>query len=381
MSLTDEIYRELLDGLEKGSLDWQQFLTKHSNSKGPLYNAIARFFSEVGAKVTALHDEKNRVQNELNQTELRLDSLDQKTKEGESNIASLEKRENVLNGQAESLEVKLAEKSEVVKHLAELEKLGFNTERLGQLVETLREIGVKHAVKGKEAVRKFFDDLKDYDLVLGAELQLRGLKTQIATKKLEAKNWQAKEETLRRKHDNSKEATEAVLAILAKGIKASQIVTWHQILNRFQTVEQFEKSLAQYGDITKLLRARQEEAENGELRLAKIQSHVKTLEKERVKIEGAIDAIRVAGVKQLETIAEAAKKQLEAMSADGVERIRAVGQKIGGELGSFLDQLDSSFDRVFETGRIYETMKQNMQKYQPLKDALESHRDVSEQPK
>ncbi len=44
MSLTDEIYRELLDGLED-NLDWQQFLAKHSASKGPLYNAIDRFFT------------------------------------------------------------------------------------------------------------------------------------------------------------------------------------------------------------------------------------------------------------------------------------------------------------------------------------------------
>jgi len=33
MSLTDEIYLELLDGLEN-NLDWQQFIAKYSASKG-----------------------------------------------------------------------------------------------------------------------------------------------------------------------------------------------------------------------------------------------------------------------------------------------------------------------------------------------------------
>ena len=61
MSLTDDIYRELSDGWDKG-LDWQQFITKYSNSKGPLYNAIRRFFTEVGIKIAALNEENNRVQ-------------------------------------------------------------------------------------------------------------------------------------------------------------------------------------------------------------------------------------------------------------------------------------------------------------------------------
>jgi len=83
MSITDEIYRELSDGLGKG-LDWQQFLAKHSNSKGPLYNAIGRFSTEVELKIRDLNEERNRVQIELDQAGLRLDSLDRKIKEGES---------------------------------------------------------------------------------------------------------------------------------------------------------------------------------------------------------------------------------------------------------------------------------------------------------
>ena len=168
MSLTDEIYRELSDGLEKG-LDWQPFVSKYSNSKGPLYNAIRRFFTEVELKIRALNEERNRVQSELDQAGLMLDSLDRKIKEGESNIASLEDRENVLKGQVETLEVKLAAKSELVKHLAELEKLGFDSERLRQLEEDLKEIGMRHGLRGQQTVDKFFDDLKDYEAVLGAE--------------------------------------------------------------------------------------------------------------------------------------------------------------------------------------------------------------------
>jgi len=366
MSLTDEIYRELSDGLEN-NLDWQQFMVKHSASKGPLYNAIGRFFTEVGPKIAALKEEGSRVQSELDQTGLTLDSLDRKIKEAESNITSLEDRKNILNGQVETLEAELAKKSESAKHLAELERLGFNIERLNLLRDTLRQTGAKHGFKSKEAVSKFFGDLKDYDLVLEAEVQLKGLQTQIETKKLEAENWQAKEEALKREYYNLKEAIEAVHTFFNKGIKLRQIIAWHQTLTRFQTVEQFDQCLAQYGNITKLLNARKEETESYELKLAKAQSQVETLEKERARIEGSIDALKEAGVKQLTTLANREKNE-----------IRGVGQEVRNEFNDFFNRLDALVKKVFEIGEEFERTRQELQKYEGLKTALESHAAASE---
>ena len=220
----------------------------------------------------------------------------------------MEERKNVLNEQIETLETKLAEKSEVIKQVGELGKFGFDIERLRQLRETLTEIGVKHGLKGKEAVGKFFHDLKDYEVVLEAESILKGLQTQIETEKLEAENWQVKEEALRRKHDDLKEAIAAIYALRAKGIKVSQIMTWQRILNRFETLEQFDEDLSRYGDLIKLLNTRKGETESYELRLAQVQSQVETLDKERTKIEAAIDALKVAGVKELKGMTEATGK-------------------------------------------------------------------------
>ena len=299
VSLTDEIYAELVDGLKTG-LDWTHFLAKHNASKGPLYNAIGRFFNELEPKVKAA----NEVQAQLDQAGLKLESLDEKIEEATSNVARLEDTKNTLNEQIETLEARLDEKSELATHLAELGKLGFDLERLRQLQETLAEIGTKHGLKGKQAVTKFFDDLKDYEAILGGELQLKGLQTQIETKKLEAENWQAKEETLRRKHDDLKEAVGAVHALRTRGVKVGQIITWHRILNRFETADQFDESLARHGDVAKLLNAMKQETEDYEMRLAKVQSQVETLQKERARIEAAIEALKVAGVKEVKAMAE-----------------------------------------------------------------------------
>jgi len=378
MSLTDEIYRELSGGLEN-NLDWQQFMVKHSASKGPLYNAIGRFFTEVGPKIAALKEEESRVQSELDQAGLRLDSLDQREKEAESNISSLEDRENILNGQVETLEAELAKKSKFAKHLAELEKLGFNIERLNLLRDTLRQTGANHGLNSKETVSKFFGYLKDYDLVLEAEVQLKGLRTQIETKKLEAENWQAKEEALKRKHNDLKEAIEAVGALRAKNIKVSQIVAWQQILTRFQTVEEFDQCLAQYGDITKLLNVRKEETESYELKLAKAQSQVETLEKERARIEGAIDALKEAGVKELKVMTGEATKQLKMLADREINEIRAVGQRGEKVFSDFFTRFDALAEKVFEVGQKYENTRQELRKYEDLKDILESHAAASEE--
>jgi len=377
MSLTDDIYRELSDGRDKG-LDWQQFITKYSNSKGPLYNAIRRFFTEVGIKIVALNEEKSRVQSELDQAGLTLDQLYRQIKEAEASLAPLEEEKNALNEGIETLETELAEKSGLSKHLADLEKLGFDSERLRQLEEALKEIGTRHGLRGQQTVSKFFGDLKDYDLVLEAEVQLKGLQTQIETKKLKAENWQAKEEALKRKHHDLKEAIEAVGALRAKNIKVSQIVAWQQILNRFQTVERFDQNLAQYGDITKLLNARKEEAESCELRLAKAQSQVETLEKERVKIEEAIDALKVAGVKQLKAMTEEGTKQMKALTVTEIREIRAVGQRGEKVFSDLFTRFDALAEKAFKIGQEFEGTWQELRKYEGVRNVLESHAAASE---
>jgi len=376
LSLTEQIYQELVDGLKTG-LDWPHFLAEHKDSKGPTYNAIGRFFNDMGPKVKALGE----VQAKLDAGGLTLDSLDQKIKEAESNVAFLQERENTLNQQIETFETKLAEKSGVIKQVVELGKLGYDIERLRQLREALTEIGAKNGLTGKEAVSKFFDDLKDYDTKAGFEREIQRLETITETKKLEAKRWQAEEEALRRKHDDLKEVIGAVHALRAKGVKVSQIPTWQRIFNQIESVEQFEKSLTQYGGITRLLNARKEEAESYKLKLAKAQSQAETLEKERARIEARIDALKVAGVKQLEAMTEAAERQLKAVAANEIKETQDVAREIRSEFATFLTQLDKLLEKAVHLGQELERSKQEMQRYEGVKNTLESHAVAMEEAK
>ncbi len=108
-------------------------LAKYSASKGPLYNALGRVITGVEANIRALSEKKVEVQEELDQAGLKLDSLDQNIKEAERNVARLEDRKNTLDQQTETLEAKLAENIDLTKQISELERHGFDAERLRQL--------------------------------------------------------------------------------------------------------------------------------------------------------------------------------------------------------------------------------------------------------
>jgi len=125
--------------------------------------------------------------------------------------------------------------------------------------------------------------------------------------------------------------------------------------------------------VTKLLKAKEEETESYELRLTKAQSQLETLEKERVKIEGAIDVLKVTGVKELKAMAEEATKQMKALAATEIREIRAVGQEVRAELIDYLTRLDTSNQKVFDIGQEFERIRQELQKYESVKDILESH--------
>jgi chromosome segregation ATPase len=163
-----------------------------------------------------------------------------------------------------------------------------------------------------------------------------------------------------------------------RGIKPGQIITWARILNQFETIEQFDESLRQYGDMIKLASVRKEEAESYELRLTKTQSQVQTLEKERAKIEGAIESLRVTVVKELKAMTEETEKQIKAVAASEVREIQAVGQSAKSQFDDCLTQLNALIGRAYQLGEKIGQMGMHLEKYEAVKDILDSHAAASE---
>ncbi|MBA7628208.1 hypothetical protein ES703_35684 [subsurface metagenome] len=92
----------------------------------------------------------------------------------------------------------------------------------------------------------------------------------------------------------------------------------------------------------------------------------------------AIDALKVAGIKQLEAMAEATAKQLKAVAASEIKEARAVAREIRSEFATFFTQLDALAKKVFELGQEFGKIEGELQKYEGVKGTLESHAVAAE---
>ena len=385
-TLTDEIYDELVDGLKTG-LDWAHFLAKYSASKGPLYNAIGQFFRDMEQKVRASKEVQEKLDQaglKLDQAGLKLDSLKQTIKEVEGNLMQLEEKRDVLNEQNKTLEVKLEQKSELVQQVVEMEKLGFDIEKLTELKGAVTQIGAKHGLKGKEAIAKFFDDLKDYDVVLEAGVLLAGLNTQIETRKMEAEKWHAETEKIERQYKEFKEVTDAMGALLRCGVKAEQVISWNNSLDSIGGVEELEKGLGRYGSIQKLLAAKKREGKHLDTTLAKLRGQVDVLKEEKSEVEGAIKTLRASGIAEIGKLKVEAEGSMKALrtsvlddikevSQTGVEKIaevahaggdslQQVGETAEGELKRCLSLVDELLARAVEAGKMVAQVEEKLDK-------------------
>jgi chromosome segregation ATPase len=322
MTLTEQIYDELMNGLYKG-VDWEEFLGKYGASKGPLYNAIGRVIQNVGAQVKALGEDKRKAQEEVNQSGLMLDSLNQNIKEAKSilqaktdELSVAEEKRSSLEGQIERLKRELDEKNEFIKQVGEIEKFGFDIEKLRELKDALTEIGAKRGLKGKEAVGKFFDDLKDYDARTSFEIEIQRLETIIATRKLEAENWQAEAERMERQSRHLKEAIDAIQALVKRGIRPKQIVCWNNVLTSSGGVEKLEDSLQRYGSIEKLLDAKKIEGKRLDTKVAELSGKLNELKEQKAEIEGSIKVLRASTIAEIERVAQTGLETLRTQKAE-----------------------------------------------------------------
>jgi hypothetical protein len=117
-----------------------------------------------------------------------------------------------------------------------------------------------------------------------------------------------------------------------------------------------------------LLKAEKEEAKNWESKRVKAQSQTGTLEKRRVEVEAAIEVQKEAGIKELKDVAAAQ-----------IREIRSVSQEARRQFSSLTSQIDASFQKVFELGGEFELRRQELQKYEGIKDVLESHASSEEE--
>ena len=384
MTLTEEIYAELKNGLWTG-LNYDGLRSKYEKSKGPFYNALQMVLAETAAEMTKLSSELKALREKGDEEKAKLESLADQQKKAvdeikarQQEIEALEREEQAIKTKIQELNAELDASAGLQNRARELEKMGFDSEKLQRLRDIIVEIGTKQGQKPDGAIAGFFSDLQGYDAKLGFEREIQRLGTITETKKLEAENWQAKAERLESQYRNLKEAIDAMQALLKRGVKAEQIVSWNGIVSKLGGPEELQDKLGQYKSMSELLNARKEEAEAYRLRLTKAKSQLETLEKEKTKIEAAIDALKVAGLEQVRAMTDEATKQLKAQVAKEVKEIQVVGQSAKSQLDDYLTQLNIVTERAYQLGEKIGQMRMHLEKYEAVRDILESHAVASE---
>jgi chromosome segregation ATPase len=352
MSVTDEIYTQLKDGLWIG-LDYDELRLKHEKSKGPFYNALQLVVADASAEITSLSSEMKALKGKTEKEKAKLDTLvDQQDKvsdsikTGQQEIEALMTEEQAIKARIEAISAELQTNECLLGQADALRKMGFDDERLRQLSAVLIEIGAKHGQKPSDAIAKFFTDLQDYDTKVGFEREIERLAAISETKQLESENWQAKVQKLERQFASRKEAIGTVQVLFKQGVRGKQILSWNKIVSTVGGAENFEKDLRQYKTISAVIDAKNKEHVSCEKKIRELEAKVKALNEQKAEIEAGIKSLSVTGVRNIAELSEQATSELKSLSATSVNQVATVGEQAIAQLTSLLVEIRNETKRL-----------------------------------
>jgi len=158
MSLTEDIYHELKNGLWTG-LDYDGLRLKYEKNKSSFYNALQMVFTDARAEITKLSSELKALKEKGDEEKAKLEGLaDQQAKAvaeieaRRQEIEALEAQEQTLKAKIHELSAELDRSTGLLNQAEELEKMGFDSEKLQQLSDVTVEIGTKQGLKPDEAI-------------------------------------------------------------------------------------------------------------------------------------------------------------------------------------------------------------------------------------
>jgi hypothetical protein len=108
--------------------------------------------------------------------------------------------------------------------LNELEIRGFGIKELRTLIHMLNEIGMEHHQTFDEIRKKYFDDVKNYDEVIGSRTEIEKLKKEL-------KNLEVQTMKERQKYNAYPDVIDSIIRLTGSGISEEDIVNIDKILS------------------------------------------------------------------------------------------------------------------------------------------------------
>lgn len=295
-SLTEQIYLELLEGVEKG-LDWGEFLAKYGKNKGSLYNAFSRALPQLRARCEKLFAEirekegrRKEIDRDMALGEERKRELDQATREAETSFKKFEKANAEVKERLRGYEREIQDKEALASSLSRLEESGFSPERLEELGKKVGEIGTSHRLAPDEAVNKFFDELKLWDERVWLEAEVERLTSR--------KNQTEKRlEEIEKSYQGKKAAIEALEELGKHGVGTGRILLWNQIVRSARVeVSELEREIEKWSSLREANKAEEEKKKKLDAETVTARASLQELDSRKAEIEGAIRAIMEEGV-------------------------------------------------------------------------------------
>jgi hypothetical protein len=289
-------------------------------------------YGDINQLAQQLHAARQRLADEEGKIKERIE-------EGEQAVTEVEERERGARDRLSQLEQEVNARAGLLSNAEELEKLGLDATRLGDLCAAVTQISAKHGAGREEALQRFFGELKKYDAALGFQAEAKRWETIAETKKLEAERFKAQRDGLEMRYQERKEAVDAMESLLKQGVKPAQIPLWNGILGKFGGPEHFQQELGHYQRVEELLSAKEKEVERRESKIVEVDAKLKALKQELAQIQNSIRALSESGVKEISGAGEKAVTGLKSLSANIVKEVTEVSGQAIIEVKSLLAEI------------------------------------------
>ena len=135
----------------------------------------------------------------------------------ENKLAQLNQKVEDQKNNLKFLKIKL-------DNIDELESYGFGISELRTLIHMINEIGLGHKINYEEIRKKYFDDMKNYEEVIGSRIEIERLKKGLKT--LQDKTMKERE-----KYESYPNVIESIIRLAGSGVSEDDIVKIDKILS------------------------------------------------------------------------------------------------------------------------------------------------------
>ncbi len=270
---------------------------------------------------------------------------------------------------------RLEKSKEICSELNMVKRLGFTTDFLKQLRQTLLRIGSARNLSPHQIIEKFFNDLKEYDEKVGFDYQVEKANSELEMIQSELKLENAKLNALHRDMVDTKEVINAIKSLGKRGVKKGAIIGWEEALAKGGvTLDDLKGEVEKYGSLKKTITHYERKVSQLESEQRRRKSAIETLKESEAEIRQSMkirEQELVSRLKRLEKeglrISENVVSEIKSLRADGLKGFQRVEDETTAKFGIW----NTTIDRVMEEMKEYGYEKGKMEIFKPIIDLLQ----------